>query len=177
MSLPLIVDFSKQKVLMAGVGPWAVRCLFALVEAGAEVRLIAKGPLPKEVELMIANREIRHWDREARRSDLAQVRWVFVAEKAVARRKRLLAWARGQKVWATSLVLEREGTAFLPSGLEISGVSVAFWGRGTVPDWPIYLRRRLHRALPRWLRQAKGAGPRLKRRLIRGWHSVARFTD
>ncbi|MCE9625341.1 MAG: hypothetical protein K8R69_07825 [Deltaproteobacteria bacterium] len=177
MSLPLIVDFSKQKVLVAGVGPLAVRCLFALVKAGAEVRLIGTGSLPKEIELMVANREIRHWDREVRRSDLAQVQWVFVAEKVGTRRRQLLAWARGQKVWATSLVSEREGTAFLPPGLEVSGVSVAFWGRGTVSDWPIYLRRRLQRALPRWLRQAKGAGPRLKRRLIRGWHSVARFTD
>ena len=177
MSLPLVVDFSEQKVLVAGCGASAVRCLFALVKAGAQVRLIGAGDLPKEIELMVANGEIRHWDRRARRSDLSQIRWLFIAEKDPRFRKRLLAWARGQKIWATSLVSEREGSAFLPPGMEVSGVTLAFWGRGTGPNWPVYLRRRLQRALPRWLRQAKGAGPRLKRRLIRGWHSVARFTD
>jgi len=54
---------------------------------------------------------------------------------------------------------------------------VAFSDTKARPALTAFLRRRLQRALPRWLRQARKAAPKLKRRLIRGWASVARIPD
>ncbi|MCC6273854.1 MAG: hypothetical protein IT572_10345 [Deltaproteobacteria bacterium] len=177
MSLPIALRLEGISVLIAGCGKGTARALFALVEAGARVTLVASGELPKEVELLASQGEIRRLRAPLKKSDLQRYRLVFAAGPGRAANRRILAWARAAKVWAGSLEAGGEGEVALLNSVRRSGLTVAFADAKARPGLTAFLRRRLQRALPRWLKQAPKARPKLKRRLIRGWASVARNPD
>jgi len=177
MSLPVLLRLQGIPVLVAGCGTGTARALFALVEAGARVTLAASGELPKEVELLASHGEIRRLRAPLKKSDIKRYRLVFAAGPGRVDNRRILAWARAAKVWAGSLEAGGEGEVALLNSVRRSGLTVAFSDAKARPALTVFLRRRLQRALPRWLRQARKAAPKLKRRLIRGWASVARNPD
>ncbi len=177
MKLPVLLSVRGVPVLVAGCGNGAVRALFALVAAGARVTLAASGELPQEVEILAGRKEIRRLRRPLKKSDLKRYRLVFAAESGRTANRRILAWARAAKVWAGSLEVGGKGEIALLNSVRRAGLTVAFADAQARPALNVFLRRRLQRALPRWLKQARKAAPKLKRRLIRGWASVARNPD
>lgn len=177
MKLPVQLELRGLPVLVAGCGTGTARALFALVESGARVTLAASGALPKEVELLASQGEIRRLRAPLKKSDIKKYRLVFAAGPGRAESRRILAWARAAKVWAGSLEVGGEGEVALLNSVRRSGLTVAFADAKARPALTVFLRRRLQRALPRWLKQARKAAPKLKRRLIRGWASVARNPD
>lgn len=177
MSLPVLLRLRGMPVLVAGCGRGSLRALFALTEAGARVTLVASGGVPKEAEILKDRGEIRRLKAPLKKSDLRKYRLVLAAEDSRTANRRILSWARAAKVWAGSFGGRGEGDFELLNSVKKSGVLLAFSDTKGRLDLTVFLRRRLLRALPRWLRQARKAAPKLKRRLINGWASVARIRD
>lgn len=177
MSVPVLLHVKRRRVLLAGYRPESQRWLFAFIEAGATVTLATSAELPLEVRLLIRQRKLRHLKRRVQRADIRKFCLVLASEVSVKENRRILAWAAAAKVWGTALPASGLGDFELLQSVRRPGILVAFAELSRQPGLSIFLRRRLQRALPRWLKQAPRALPKLGKRLIRGWDSVARNHD
>ncbi|MFO1464734.1 MAG: NAD(P)-dependent oxidoreductase [bacterium] len=170
-SLPLLWKCKGLAVVAEGEGPAFARRLFALIEAGAQVTLYSPEEPCLEISLWVAGRRLRRRRRRLRKGDLAKAHLLLLASQDRTRSRRLAAWARAVKCRTACLSHPAEGDLRFSASVRGGGLLGAFWDERGEGDRLAFLRRRLQRALPRWLDQARRARAKPARRWIRGWIS------
>jgi siroheme synthase-like protein len=140
---PVFLDLRDQPVLVAGAGAVALRKVRGLLEAGAQVTVVAP-----EWRQEFESLPVRLVPRRFRASDLERVRLVLAATNDRATNRRIGLLARRNAIFANIADAAAECTLMVPARLERGRVQIAISTGGTNPRLAATLRARLEQFLP-----------------------------
>jgi uroporphyrin-III C-methyltransferase/precorrin-2 dehydrogenase/sirohydrochlorin ferrochelatase len=150
--LPLFLNLHGRRVLLVGGGPVAAAKLRQLLDAGAEVRVVAP-----EVVRDIAEAGVAIDRRAFHPRDLRGV-WLVVAAAPPEVNRAVARAAEARRVFVNAVDDPANATAFLSGVLRRDGVTVAISTGGTAPGLTALLREALDALLPRdlfdWVAEA-----------------------
>lgn len=139
---PVFLDLSGRPVLVAGAGKVALRKTRGLLEAGAQVTVVAP-----EWDAGFAGLPVRRIERRFRVSDLAGACLVFAATDDRPTNRRIGAAARRRGIWANVADRAAECDFIVPARLECGPVQIAVSTGGQNPRLSGELRRKLEAML------------------------------
>ncbi len=155
---PTFLDFRSRRVVVVGGGPVAAAKIGALVEAGADVTVVAPEVVPE-----IEGRGVTVVRRPFAESDLDGAWWVVAAApKDVNRRVRAAADAR--RVFVNAVDDPAHATAYLGGVVRRDGVTVAISTDGRAPALAGLLREAIDAWLPPRLDEWLSASDEARRR-------------
>ncbi len=143
---PLFLDLRGRRVLVVGGGPVAARKLFALLEAGAEVTVVAPALVPSLSDLAAADR-IRHVEGRFEAS-LLDGAWLVVSatgDEVVDRE--VAAAAEARRIWANIVDSAAASSVHMPARVRRGSVQVAISSGGAAPMLATHLREQLETSL------------------------------
>ena len=147
MSLfPLFLKLAGRKVLVVGGGPVATAKVAALLEAGAEVAVIAPEVEPALVELAAA-RKIALAVRSFEAADLGGA-WFVVAAATPDVNRGVAAAAESQRLFVLAVDDPSAASAYGAGALRRGGVTIAVSTDGRAPALAGLLREGLEAVLP-----------------------------
>lgn len=157
---PAFLNFESRRVVVVGGGTVAASKIDALLQAGADVTVVAPEVVPE-----IEQRGVTVIRRPFEDADLDGAWWVVAAApKAV--NKRVLAAAEDRHVFVNAVDDPEHATAYLGGVVRRQGVTVAFSTNGRAPALAGLLREALDAWLPvdldEWLLAADEARRRWK---------------
>ncbi len=135
---PVYLDLVDQPVLVVGAGKVALRKAKGLVEAGAQVTVVAPSMLAAFSRLPV--RLVR---RRFRASDLSGVRLVFAATDDRRTNRRIGALAKARGLWVNVADSAEECGFLVPARITRGSIQVAISTGGTNPKLSADLRRHL----------------------------------
>lgn len=141
---PIFLNLQVRPVLVVGAGKVALRKTRGLLEAGAQVTVVAPRTDPEFKMLPV--RMIR---RRFRPSDLNGAALVFAAtdDREVNRKIGIAARRRG--IWANIADSAEECVFIVPARLERGGIQIAISTGGRNPRLSAQLRQKLNTILPK----------------------------
>ena len=141
---PIFLNLQVRAVLVVGAGKVALRKTRGLLEAGAQVTVVAPRTDPEFKMLPV--RMIR---RRFRPSDLNGAALVFAAtdDREVNRKIGIAARRRG--IWANIADSAEECVFIVPARLERGGIQIAISTGGRNPRLSAQLRQKLNTILPK----------------------------
>jgi len=155
---PAFLDFRARRVVVVGGGPVAASKIGALVEAGADVTVVAPEVVPA-----IERPGVTVVRRPFEESDLDGAWWVVAAAPTdVNRRVRTAADAR--RVFVNAVDDPAHATAFLGGVVQRDGVTVAISTDGRAPALAGLLREAIDAWLPARLDEWLAASDEARRR-------------
>jgi uroporphyrin-III C-methyltransferase / precorrin-2 dehydrogenase / sirohydrochlorin ferrochelatase len=151
--LPLFVNLSGRPVLLVGGGPVAGSKLRQLLDAGADVRVVAP-----EVDASIGSADVRVDRREFEPHDLDGV-WLVIAAATPDVNREVAAAAGARRVFVNAVDDPSNASAFLGGVVRRDGVTVAISTGGDAPALAGLMREAIDEVLPRdlegWLDESR----------------------
>jgi siroheme synthase-like protein len=135
---PIYLDLEGQPVLVVGAGKVALRKAKGLVDAGAQVTVVAPECLPEFEQLRV--RLVR---RRYRASDLSGARLIFAATNDRRVNQRIGEAAKARGIWVNVADAAAECSFIVPARLERGGIQLAISTGGVNPKLSAELRRKL----------------------------------
>jgi uroporphyrin-III C-methyltransferase/precorrin-2 dehydrogenase/sirohydrochlorin ferrochelatase len=158
--LPAFLKLQARRVVLVGGGRVAASKLDALLQAGAEVTVVAPDILPE-----IKQRDVTVCERAFEDADLEDAWWVVAAAPAEVNRA-VRAAADRRRIFVNAVDDPRHATAYLGGVVRRGDVTVAISTNGRAPALAGLLREALDAWLPvdleRWLAAADEARRRWK---------------
>jgi uroporphyrin-III C-methyltransferase/precorrin-2 dehydrogenase/sirohydrochlorin ferrochelatase len=155
---PLFLKLTGRAVLVVGAGPVAASKIGALLDAGADVRVVAP-----EIRPEISARGVQTTRRGFEAGDLDGV-WLVVAAATPAVNREVARLAEARRVFVNAVDDPPNATAYLGGVVRRDGVTLAISTAGQAPALAGLLREALDAVLPsdlhRWLREARDARAR-----------------
>jgi siroheme synthase-like protein len=155
MLFPLFLKLSGRRVVIVGGGPVAASKLRALLDAGAEVFVVAP-----EVVDEIAAASVRVERRAFAESDLDGA-WFVVAAAPPEVNRQVAAAAEARRVFVNAVDDVRNASAYLGGVVRRDGVAIAISTDGAAPALAGLLREGIDAVLPRdldaWMARARDA--------------------
>jgi uroporphyrin-III C-methyltransferase/precorrin-2 dehydrogenase/sirohydrochlorin ferrochelatase len=155
--LPLFVNLAGRRVLVVGGGAVAASKLTALVDAGADVRVVAP-----DVHENIARAGVAIERRPFCATDLDGV-WLAVAAATPAVNRQVAQAAEFRRVLVNAVDDPANATAFLSGVVRRGGVTLAISTSGDAPGLTALLRQAIDAVLPAdlaaWVSEAKRLRP------------------
>ena len=152
---PVFLKLAGRRVLVVGGGPVAASKLRALIDAGADVTVVA----PDVVDV-VASAPVTIARRAFVDSDLDGV-WLVVAAATPDVNRQVAAAAEARQVFVNAVDDVRNATAYLGGVVRRDGVTVAISTDGAAPALAGLLREGIDAVLPRdldaWMRRARAA--------------------
>lgn len=139
---PIYLDLEAQPVLVVGAGKVALRKTQGLVEAGAQVTVVAPECLPEFERLRVRLRM-----RRFRTSDLTGARLVFAATNDRKVNQRIGEAAKARGIWVNVADAAAECSFIVPARLERGGIQLAISTGGVNPKLAAEMRGKLERIL------------------------------
>jgi len=162
---PLFLKLSGRSVLVVGAGPVAASKLGALVEAGAEIHVVAP-----HVDPAIEEMGVRISRRVFRPSDLDQT-WLAVAAATPDANRQVAEEAELRQIFVNAVDDPSHASAYLGGVTRRAGVTFAVSTDGKAPALAGLLREGLDAALPAadleaWVAEAKEMRTRWRREQV-----------
>ena len=152
---PVFLKLADRPVLLVGAGPVGTSKLAGLLQAGAQVTVVAPRVSPE-----IAASGVRVHKRRFRASDL-DGRWLVVAAATPTVNRQVAAAAERRCVFVNAVDDPANATAYLGGVCRRAGVTVAISTEGHAPALAGLLREGLDATLPadlgRWMKAAARA--------------------
>ncbi len=139
---PIFIDLKGRPVLVVGAGKVALRKTRGLVEAGAQVTVVAP-----EWEQELESLPVRLVHRRFRASDLAGVMLVFAATDDRLANHRIAIAAKGRGVLANIADSPEECDFLVPARVQRDNLEIAVSTGGASPRLAADLRRKLEEIL------------------------------
>lgn len=155
---PAFLDLRSRRVVVVGGGPVAASKLGALLEAGADVTVVAPAVVPE-----IEQRAVTVVRRPFEESDLDGAWWVVAAAPAEVNR-RVRAAADERRVFVNAVDDPAHATAYLGGVVRRHGVTIAISTDGRAPALAGLLREALDGWLPARLDEWLSASDEARRR-------------
>src|SRR3954447_25247430 len=157
---PLFLKLAGRKVLVVGGGPVAAGKVASLLEAGAQIALVAPEVEPGLADLATAGK-ISIARRSFEAADLGGV-WLVVAAATPAVNRGVAAAAESQRLFVLAVDDPPAASAYGAGALRRGGVTVAVSTDGRAPALAGLLREGLEAVLPEelegWTAEAEGQG-------------------
>jgi uroporphyrin-III C-methyltransferase/precorrin-2 dehydrogenase/sirohydrochlorin ferrochelatase len=151
--LPVFLKLAGRKVLLVGGGPVAASKLKALVEAGADVTVVAP-----EVHEQIRSAPVRLLERAFVEEDLEDA-WLAVAAATPEVNRRVRAAGEARRVFVNAVDDPESASAYTGGVLRRGGVTIAVSTEGEAPALAGLLREGLEAVVPDeiedWVREAR----------------------
>jgi siroheme synthase-like protein len=159
---PLFVKLSRRRVVVVGGGAVAASKLRALLDAGADVSVIAPDICPEIARTGVRTR------RRAFSADDLDGAWMVIAAAPPAVNREVAVAAEARQLFVNAVDDRAHATAYACSVLRRSGVTVAISTAGEAPALAALLREGLEALLPAEL----GTWMRTASTLREGWKSA-----
>jgi uroporphyrin-III C-methyltransferase/precorrin-2 dehydrogenase/sirohydrochlorin ferrochelatase len=167
MSLfPLFLKLAGRKVLVVGAGPVALGKVQALLEAGAQVSVVAPEAVP-EIASLAEQGNISLSRRSFEASDLGGTWWVVAAAPPEVNRS-VAAAAESQRLYVLAVDDTSAASAYGAGTLRRGGVTVAVSTNGRAPALAGLLREGLEAVLPEDLEAWTAEAERQRQ----AWHAA-----
>jgi uroporphyrin-III C-methyltransferase/precorrin-2 dehydrogenase/sirohydrochlorin ferrochelatase len=145
--LPLYLDLKERPCLVVGGGPVAARKAALLVDAGAQVTVIAP-ELAQEVAEMVADGRCRHLAREFQDKDIGDQALVIAGTDDHAVNARIAGIAQEKGMLVNVADEAKLGNCIMPSIIDRSPVQIAVSTGGASPVLARLMRTRLESCTP-----------------------------
>lgn len=155
---PAFLNLQSRRVVVVGGGPVAAAKLDALLDAGADVTVVAPEVVPE-----IERRSVNVLRRPFEESDLDGAWWVVAAAPKEVN-KRVVAAADARHVFVNAVDDPAHATAYLGGVVRRDGVTVAISTDGRAPALAGLLREAIDAWLPGDLREWMAASDEARRR-------------
>src|SRR4051812_29005457 len=153
--LPIFLHLRGRRVVLVGAGPVGASKLSQLLEAGAEVRVVAP-----DVHADVAGAVVEIHRREFRAADLDDA-WLVVAAATPEVNRQVAAAAAERRIFVNAVDDPPNATAYLGGVVRRDGVTVAISTSGEAPAIAGLLREGLDALLPpdlaAWMATAREA--------------------
>lgn len=144
---PIFLDLAGRPCVVVGGGPVAARKVAALLEAGAEVTVVAPALSP-EMASLVEQGAVRHLPRAYRPGDLAGSLLAFAATDDAEVNAAVWAEAGEQGIPLNAVDDPPHCSFIVPSRVERGPIAIAISTRGASPALAAELRRLIEQAVP-----------------------------
>lgn len=147
MRYPLFADLAGRRCLVVGAGAVATRKIRGLLDAGADVTIVAPDA-SLEVRQWAETGQVKWVARAFGPSDVQRVSLVFVAADDPEAARLAVTAAKSEGIWVNAAHDPTASDIHLPALERRGPVTVAVATEGAAPTLSAWLRDRLARALP-----------------------------